>query len=279
MENTGYQLPPSLLIGTANALVITTDNTVIDGWRITGGVQVRARNVIIRNSWITMKGGGAGGSGVVNVNRGASATIEHNLLDGLNTTHACVWHEGSSMSARWNNCQGVNDGMFSWATNPGQDGSGDNFTIEGNYMHAFTTDAANGHIDGYQTEGAKHGLLRGNTIDVSQSQDATVAIWNGRKSTDDITVDFNLLAGGGFAVYAEDYSPSESSPSGGYSLTNVRFTNNRFSNVHFGCVASYGVWFSRGAPSDGWRRTGNVLLETGSSLDAGNPSYDGRACN
>ena len=60
---------------------------------------------------------------------------------------------------------------------------------------------ANGHIDGYQTEGAKHGVIRHNTIDVTQDQVATVAIWNGRKNTDDILVNDDLLAGGGFAAY------------------------------------------------------------------------------
>ena len=183
------------------------------------------------------------------------------------------------MVATGNECVGVNDGIFSWATQTGVDGTGDNFRIEGNWLHAFTTQAANGHIDGYQTEGAKHGVIRHNTIDVSQDQDSTIAIWNGRKSTDDIVVDNNLLAGGGFAAYAEDYSPSEASPAGGYTVTNVSFTNNRFSTVHYGCVGYWGAWFPRGAPSDGWKRTGNTVLETGQKIDTGNPTNNGAPCN
>jgi CubicO group peptidase (beta-lactamase class C family) len=98
-------------------------------------------------------------------------------------------------------------------------------------------------------------------------------------SSADITVADNLLAGGGFTVYAEDYSPSEASPAGGYTVTGVTFTNNRFSNVHYGCVGGFGVWFPRGAPSDGWRRSGNTVLETGQNVDAGNPTSGGRTCN
>jgi len=79
------------------------------------------------------------------------------------------------------------------------------------------------------------------------------------------------LAVGGFTVYAEDYSPSEASPAGDYSLTNVRFVDNRFSTVHFECVGSYGIWYTRGAPSDAWRRTGNVVVETGENVDTQNP--------
>jgi hypothetical protein len=36
---------------------------------------------------------------------------------------------------------------------------------------------------------------------------------------------------------------------------------------------------SRGAPSDGWRRSGNVVLESGQNVDSGNSTSGGRACN
>jgi len=277
--NTGYPAGTSFTQTKDSTYTVTADNTVIDGWRVTGGIEVAAKNVTIRNSWVTKSAGGANGSGVVNVHPGKSATIEHNLLDGLNATHSCIWHEGSSMTARYNNCQGVNDGVFSWATTTGVDGTGDNFDIEDNYLHAFTTQAANGHIDGYQTEGAKNGVLRHNTFDVTQDQDSDVAIWNSRKTSDNILVEHNLLAGGGFAVYAEDYNPSEASPAGGYSVKNIRFTNNVFSTVHYGCVGNWGVWFTRGAPTDQWNRNGNVVLESGQNIDNGNPTNKGVVCS
>jgi len=276
---TGYPAGQTFGKTVTGGLTITTDGTVIDGWKISGGVQVQAKNVTIRNSWITSDFGGRNGSGVVNLNPGSSATIEHSLLDGRNATHACIWHEGTSLVARANECTGSNDGIFSWATTEGRDGAGDNFTITDNWLHGFTTQASNGHVDGYQTEGAKHGVIRHNTIDVSQEQNSAIAIWNGRKDSADITVQDNLLAGGGFTVYAEDYSPSESSPSGGYTVTDITFTDNRFSTVHFGCVGYWGVWFPRGAPTDGWQRGGNVVLETGQKVDAGNPTNKGQPCN
>ena len=88
----------------------------------------------------------------------------------------------------------------------------------------------------------------------------------------------SLIAGGGFSVYAEDYSPSEANPSGGFTVTNITFTGNKFSTVLFGCIGYYGVWFSRGNPSDHWNRSGNTVLETGANVDAGNPTSGGRAC-
>jgi len=277
--NTGYPTGQAFGRSVNGALDVTVDNTVIDGWRVTGGIQVHAKNVTIRNSWVTSSFRGASGSGVINLSPGASATIERSLLDGLNATHACIWDEGTSMIARANNCTGVNDGIFMWATVEGQDGAGDHFTIADNWIHGLTTQAANGHMDGIQTEGAKHGIINHNTIDNAADQTSAIAIWNSRKSSDDIAVVGNLMAGGGFTAYAEDYSPSESNPAGGYSVTNVSFTINRFSAVHYGCVGYWGVWFVRGAPTDGWKRSGNVVHETGQNLDNQNPTVNGRVCS
>ncbi len=165
---------------------------------------------------------------------------------------------------------GTNDGIFSW--------DGNNFTIENNYLHDFTTQASNGHVDGFQTEGASHGIIRHNVFDVTQGQTSAIAIWNSRRNSDDILIDNNLLAGGGFTIYAEDYNPSEQNPEGGYSVTNIRITNNSFSTVHYPCVGRWGVWFTRGAPTDGWRRSGNVVLETGQNIDRNNPIVNGIEC-
>jgi hypothetical protein len=69
--------------------------------------------------------------------------------------------------------------------------------------------------------------------------------------------------------------PFGAKSAGGFTVTNIRFTNNLFSNVHYPCVGSAGVWFTRGAPTDGWNRSGNILLETGQNLDAKNPVVGG----
>jgi hypothetical protein len=276
--NTG--VPAGTALTQSNGtLTVTVDGTVIDGKKIVGGIEVAAKNVVIKNSSISKSANGAGGSGVVNVHPGASATIENSTLDGTNSTHSCIWHEGTSMTAKGNNCFGVNDGIFSWATVEGGSGAGDNFDIEGNYLHDFTVNAANGHIDGYQTEGASNGVIRHNTIDVVEEQNASVSIWNSRTDADNIVIDDNLFAGAGFSIYVEDYSPSEQSPAGGYSVTNVKVTNNKFSTARYGCVGYWGVWYPRGNPTDAWNRTGNVVLETSVNIDANNPTFNGSLCN
>ena len=280
-ENTGYPIETHLKPTKGRA--ITIDGTLIDGERITGALRIAARDVTVKNSWIISDfsdlgtGRALSGTGVITIEPGASATISHCTLDGSNATHAGIWHAGTSMAAIANNIFGVNDGIFSWS-----DGSsptaGWNVLIQDNYLHDFTTLAANGHIDGYQTEGASHVVIRHNTFYITEGQNAAVAIWNSMRDSDDFLVDSNLVAGGGFAMYAEDYHPSERNPKGGYSVTNIIHTNNRFSTSLYPCAGAFGIWYPRGSPTDGWRRSGNKVLETGENVDFSNPHVNGQLC-
>lgn len=265
---------PGTNFKTTEQRTITVDNTVIEGEKIIannftpycGGLTIKAKNVVIRNCWIISnfgKGEKVNGTGVISIAKGASVTIEHCTLDGSNSTHAAIWDSGEKLIAVANNIFGTNDGIFIW--------DADNFIIKDNYIHNLTREASNGHIDGFQTEGSKHGVIQHNTIKILQGQNACVALWNGRLDTDDILVENNLLAGAGFTVYAEDYSPSEKDPVGGKSMTNIRFINNAFSTEFFPNVGSYGAWYPRGHTTDKCIRKGNYVLETGENIDNNQP--------
>ncbi len=89
-----------------------------------------------------------------------------------------------------------------------------------------------------------------------------------------IQITGNLFAGAEWVVYANDWRPSQASPSGGHSVTNISFTNNVFSTYVHGCVGKWGVWYTTnnaygGGPTDGWHSSGNKVLETGAGLDNG----------
>ena len=213
--NTGFNLsqcPGGVLTPNVGAVTrtisITVDDTVINCQDIVGALDIRAKRVVVKNSRVRYDGGGRNGSGVITVEQGADATIDHVEINGSNHTHACVWHNGTAMASHYLNCYGINDGIFSWADTSYSQTTGDGFTIDNSYFHDFTTNAANGHEDGYQTEGASHGTIRHNTYLMTTDANSAIAIWNSLRSSDDITVDNNLITGGGFAVYAEDYSPS-----------------------------------------------------------------------
>ncbi len=302
---------------TTRTITISTAGTVISCQNITGGLQITAQNVTIKNSIISYDGGGAGGSGVININDGASATVDHVELNGLDHTHACIWDEGVkgttlqySMVAKNVNCHDINDGIFSWWYPSDKNaGAGSDFIIQDSYFHDFTENAANGHIDGYQTEGAQNGTIEHNTyLMVRTPNDVTVSggginsaisFWDDyNQSTPTgltagpFTVSNNLLTGGGFTSFVEDYSGPNgiaqenvpNSAAGGNTLVKVSFVNNTYSTYLNPCIGTWGTWFYRGAwpsyyggPTDLWNqggsiRSGNIVLETGENIDTGGPS-------
>jgi hypothetical protein len=262
---------------------VTRPGTTISCQRIIGCLNVEAPGVTIRDVAIRCTSGRTGedanGTAVIDVRPGGAATIERVAVNGMKGVHACVWHMGKRLRVNGLDCKNVNDGIFSF----GERGQGDDFVIRNSYVHDLTTRTANGHVDGYQTTGAVHGRLIHNTwlitTDAHNEATSAIAIWNGTRNSRDIVVKRNLIAGGGFSVYAHDYSPSEEHPQGGNTVTDTHFVDNVFSRHLFGCVGYFGIWFPRGSPSDGWHRSGNRLLETGANVDRGNPSYQGRSCN
>ena len=202
--------------GLDHAIVIRKANTVISCQRIRGMLHIEARNVTIRNSSITADSGKKG------------------------------------LAANGTAAIGAADGGFSWADPGYSQTTGDNFSIRDSYFHGFTHATANGHEDGYQTEGASHGLIAHNTYQVTASADSAIAIWDALRTARDVTVTGNLITGGGFAIYAEDYNPGDGthgskSPDGGFRVTGIRFVDNVFSTATSGYVGQFGVWFTRPA--------------------------------
>lgn len=274
-DSLSTSIQPGIVLKQGLQRTITVDNTVVEGERIIattftqycGGLTINAKNVTVRNCWITSSfgtGETVNGTGVIKVLPGATATIEHCILDGDNRTHAGIWYQGANVVARSNNIYKTNDGIFVWYSN--------NFDFEDNYIHNLTTESANGHIDGFQTEGSMHGILKHNTIMITQGQNACVNIYAGNGNTDDILVENNLLAGGGFSAYAFDDSPSAASPAGGYSTTKIKFINNAFTRIYYPYVGYYGVWFPRGRTTDDCIRLGNYVVETDENIDAKQPA-------
>lgn len=284
-ECPGGRLTPNS--GSLGRTITVSANTVISCEDITGMLDIQGQNVTVKNSIITSSSGTTGedanGTADIKVDDGASATIDHVKINGDDGVHACIWHQGTSLTVEAVNCYGIDDGIFSWADTSYSPATGDHFTIKDSYFHGFTTATANGHEDGYQTEGASDGLIEHNTYRMTTSADSAIAIWDSLKSSSDITVSDNLITGGGFAVYAEDYNPGDGAPGdpsavGGFSDTSISFTDNAFSTDAGSCVGAFGVWFDRpswspydGGPTDGWHRRGNRVLETGGSVDSGNP--------
>lgn len=309
---------------TTSITTIKTENTTIECKDVKGSLNITAQNVTIKNSKLSYDAGGGesvGGSGVIKILDDASATIEQVELDGMNKTHACIFNLGVkgntlkySMVVKKVNCHNASDGIFSWYSAPGSTypskypNTASDFIIEDSYLHDFTEGAANGHIDGYQSQGTSNGIIRRNTFNVSirpgdthvigGALNSAIAIWNVSNSVSNYEVSNNLISGGGFAIYVYDRHPEVVPDSekekggngvGGYTVKGVKVLNNSFSNYFNKCIGRYGVWFARdlwpplyGGPTGGWSptnnkpddnyRDGNKVLETNLDLDNGNPT-------
>jgi hypothetical protein len=278
----------------ARTIAVTTANAVISCADITGRLDIRAPGVTIKNSVIEsnsgLKGESANGTADINVEDGASATVEQVRINGDDGVHACIWDQGTSLVVDAVDCYGINDGIFSWADSGYSSTTGNHFVIRNSYFHDFTTATANGHEDGYQTEGASDGVIEHNTYRMTIDADSAIGIWDSLRDSRDISITDNLITGGGFAIYAQDYSPGDggpgdASPSGAFTITGITYTDNVFSTYAAGCVGQFGIWFARpgwapydGGPTDGWHRRGNRVLETGQSVDGSNPVNHGQLC-
>jgi hypothetical protein len=272
---------------------ITTPGTVINCEHVEGMIDVETQHVTIKNSIVIADSGKTGeaanGSAAIKIEDGASAVVDHVRINGHKGVMACVWDQGTSELVEAVNCFGADDGIWSWADKSYSPTTGDHFVIRDSYIHNLTTRTSNGHEDGFQTEGASYGVIEHNTVKVTTNANSALAIWDSLKSSHDILVKDNLITGGGFAIYAEDYNPGDGAPgdppaTGGFTVTDIRYVDNAFSTLAAGCVGSFGVWFERpwapygGGPTDGWHRHGNRVLETGQDLDSGNPSGPGLSC-
>lgn len=274
---------------------VTKDGAVLENKKINGRLRIRAKDVTVRNVFVNVvNANGENGSTGIHIGTGASATIDRVSIWGTNAagnlgTGQCIIHQGLNVTVKNSDISGCTDGFFTWKQQPTST-EGDNWTFENNYVHDMNDKvnqdgAANtGHIDGLQTVTSHHGVVRHNVFDIGGNSTSAIAVWNAHGDTSDIAIDDNLIAGGGAAVYVHDYHPSEKNPVGGYTVTNVRVTNNKFSTRYFPCVGQYFIWFARpqypqgGGPTDGWNRSGNVVIETGFNADNGNPTVDGRLC-
>lgn len=152
-------------------LVITKDNTVLDGLMIYGDIKVQAKNVTIRNSYL--RGGTTtpkSNTGVVDANSSKvkNLVVEGNTIAPDRPSYFRDGIVGHDYTSRNNNIYHTKDGLGIF-NKPG--GSPDaNVTAAGNYIHAMTHFSENpGHRggtrnDGIQVQGGRNIHIIGNTI-------------------------------------------------------------------------------------------------------------------
>lgn len=204
-SNTG--VPSGTTLTNSGSINVTTDGQVIDAKNITGTITVNASNVVIKNSKINAGTAYWG----IEIDSG-SATIQDSEITG--SAAGAVWGKHYTL-LRDNIHDFHGDGM---KLNEG-------VTVKDSWIHNATTQNGQ-HADGMQLEvGASNVLIQHNSINPLESgSNAAVFIKNdlGPDNTvGPVTVDHNLLGGGGFTLYA--YKGSSGLIQGGVTIENNHF--------------------------------------------------------
>lgn len=234
--NTG--VPSGTTLASSGGMNITKSGTVVDGKDVNGTIRIDASDVTIKNSRIVGKG-----FSVVQIKSGSkNVKIENVTIDGKGMSG-----ESGSMgimgpaNVSGADITGVENGLT-------PDGGS---VLRGNWVHGLASPGSP-HYDGIQIDGGQSNItIEQNTIDMREhEQTAAVMIDNWFGPIKDISVNKNLLMGGGYTVY------SDGQFSGG-SITGVSFTNNKLGKGQWGyssVVKNTVVW------------TGNVDQNSGAAI-------------
>lgn len=244
--NTG--VPEGMILSAGDGFTVTTNGQVIEGRDIRGAITVRANDVTIRRSRITHS------ATAIAVEDGfTNLTVEDVTIVGLEVTDAtgAIRVGAASIVVRRVDLSGYAEGILL---------IGGGGLIEDNYFHDLPDLVGGDTIEVWTGQGLviRHNRLErmgGNSV---IKLPADVPAPHG----DDILIDDNLIAGGGWSVYGGDDPgrPDEI-------WTNVRITDNRFSvRYHERC----GHWGPI-ANSDSAVTTGNVWHESGEPLSEAPP--------
>jgi hypothetical protein len=132
--------------------------------------------------------------------------------------------------------------------------------IEDNYMHDFVDYWSVGaHQDAVQVVCGDNITIRHNTLDMNvESGNAAIMVGTACGPVDNVVIDRNLLAGGGYTVYG-----GSDAAWAGPNATNVRITDNRISTKYFPKGGFHGPFTST------WNvvMSGNVWHETGLPIE------------
>ena len=240
-SNTG---PAGSLTESTGNITVSTPGTVIANRKINGCITVRAANVTIRNSMVVCSGASAIWSGSTGL---VVEDTEVDCNDAAGRT-AITPARYTARRVDAHSCENI-----FWAES--------NVLIEDSYIHNPIPCCGPGkpHTDSIQIpSGGSNITIRQNRIYggyLSQSNFGNSAITAGG-ATAGITINNNLLAGGGFTVYCEQ----EINGGNGAAFT---ITNNRFSRIFVSTVGGFGP--SRSCSDE--IQSGNVYHETGQRLN------------
>jgi len=201
-------------------LVINTPGAVISGLDIQGTVFIDAPNVTLEDCQIT-----SADYWVVDIRGGMTGvTVQNCTINGVGTGEGSNGIEGQGTFLN-NNIYNVENGITLDA--------GDTL-IQGNYIHDLLA-SGSPHYDGIQIDGdVSNVTISDNTVINPWTQTSAVMIDNYYGPISNITVDNNLLVGGGYTIYVS--AEFNNSP-----VSDVSITNNHMGPGYWGITAFTGT--------------------------------------
>jgi hypothetical protein len=238
--NTGVS-PGTALTVVNGDVNLTTAGQIYENKDVRGCITVNAPNVIIRKSKVS-------GPGCAIDNESTNLLVEDVTLDCQNVGGTGLsWQNYTARRINASKCENL-----LWAEH--------NVLVEDSFIHdpIDYNPATDPHTDGVQLpSGAtaitvRHNRIYGNYVSTTNFGNSAITIGH---TTSGVTIDNNILAGGGYTMYCNQTGDS----------TNGSYTNNRFSTIFAPSVGGYGPWTDCADENI----SGNVYHETGLAVTPG----------
>ncbi len=213
--NTG--IPAGVTLTSSGNLVITKAGTVISGLDIKGTVYINAPNVTLIDCKIT-----AASFAVVQIAQGVTGAVVQNCeINGVGTNNDGSNGISGQGTFIGNNIYNVENGINVTGSS----------VIQDNYIHDLKA-SGSPHYDGIQIDGGVSNVtISHNTIINPWGQTSAIMIDNYFGSISNITVNNNLLAGGGYTIYDDGHF--NSNPITGVSITNNHIKAGQYGATNF----------------------------------------------
>jgi parallel beta helix pectate lyase-like protein len=228
---------------------VTGHGAVLSGLAIACTVSITASDVTITDDKVV-----TGGTYGIITQHTADVTIENSTVSGLNKTSGRVDYAIDDLYSDSAGLVIKNNNVADWRIGVNVAGG----RVTGNYIHDPGYIAGD-HTDGFFDNGGTLPLtIRGNTILDSLSEvDAIFLASRPGQAISDKTISDNLLAGGGYAIYAGGRADTSS---------NIVIRNNRFSQLYYPMSGQFGAVtdFDRGGQGNTWSAniwTGHAQLD------------------
>jgi hypothetical protein len=235
-DNTG--VPEGVALRKSESIRVTKDGTVIDGVEVTGYITVEADDVTIRNTRVR---GTKGWWGILQREGRTGLTVEDSEVfgNGKQRTQFGILNQGKLLTVRRVDIHTISNGILT------QQG-----LVEDSYLHDPKYYSGD-HTDMIMSTGPPAAgtelVIRHNTVINTLDQTGAIALFQDFGVVRDVTVEGNLLAGGGWSLYAGAGVKGTSS--------NIKVIDNVFSRRVFpkgGSAGPVSYWDSDG-PGNLWR--------------------------